>query len=118
MNFNNNIIEEYTYDDSVVDGVNVPPRIYRIITDVTAHGGTIEKGSKVIETAKRTGKSEIHAAEMNVEYGSIELDRSVVNKNQIREVLMAYKNAIYEDLYPEQEQIFDAIEDDFDESNL
>lgn len=53
--FNNNIIEQYTYDDSVVDGVNVPPRIYRIITDVTTHGGTIEKGSKVIETAKRTG---------------------------------------------------------------
>lgn len=107
--FNNNIIEQYTYDDSVVDGVNVPPRIYRIITDVTAHGGTIEKGSKVIETAKRTGKSEIHAAEMNVEYGSIELDRSVVNKNQIREVLMAYKNAIYEDLYPERDKKWEYI---------
>ena len=107
--FNNNIIEQYTYDDSVVDGVNVPPRIYRIITDVTAHGGTIEKGSKIIETAKRTGKSEIHAAEINVEYGSIELDRSVVNKNQIREVLMAYKNAIYEDLYPERDKRWEYI---------
>ena len=107
--FNNNIIEQYTYDDSVVDGVNVPPRIYRIITDVTAHGGTIEKGSKIIETAKRTGKSEIHAAEINVEYGSIELDRSVVNKNQIREVLMAYKNAIYEDLYPERDKKWEYI---------
>ena len=107
--FNNNIIEQYTYDDSVVDGVNVPPRIYRIITDVTAHGGTIEKGSKVIETAKRTGKSEIHAAEINVEYGSIELDRSVVNKNQIREVLQAYKNAIYEDLYPERDKRWEYI---------
>ena len=107
--FNNNIIEQYTYDDSVVDGVNVPPRIYRIITDVTAHGGTIEKGSKIIETAKRTGKSEIHAADINVEYGSIELDRSVVNKNQIREVLMAYKNAIYEDLYPERDKKWEYI---------
>ena len=27
--FNNNIIENYTYDDSVVDGVNVPARVYR-----------------------------------------------------------------------------------------
>lgn len=33
----------YTYDDSVVDGVNVPPRVYRIITDVTAHGALLKK---------------------------------------------------------------------------
>ena len=98
--FNNNIIEQYTYDDSVVDGVNVPPRIYRIITDITAHGGTIEQGSKIVETAKRSGKTESKVAEATIEYGSNELDRSVVNKNQIREVLLAYKKAIYEDLYP------------------
>ena len=107
--FNNNIIEQYTYDDSVVDGVNVPPRIYRIITDVTEHGGTIEKGSKVIETAKRSGKSETHNVQTTVEYGSIELDRSIVNKIQIREVLMAYKKAIYEDLYPEREKKWEYI---------
>ena len=39
----------YTYDDSVVDGVNVPPRVYRIITDVTAHGGIIVKESNRID---------------------------------------------------------------------
>lgn len=87
--FNKNVIEEYTYDDSVVDGVNVPPRVYRIITDITAHGGTIEKGTKITETSKRTGKSEIIDAGTSVEYGASELDRSVVNKKQIKEVLMA-----------------------------
>ena len=107
--FNNNIIEQYTYDDSVVDGVNVPPRIYRIITDITAHGGTIERGSKVGETAKRTGKFETYTVQTTVEYGSVELDRSVVNKNQIKEVLMAYKRAIYEDLYPEREKKWEYI---------
>lgn len=107
--FNNNIIENYKYEDSIVDGVNVPARIYRIITDVTAHGGTIEQGTKVVETAKRTGKSETHAAPITVEYGSSELDRSVVNKNQIREVLLAYKKAIYEDLYPERDKKWEYI---------
>ena len=107
--FNNNIIENYKYEDSIVDGVNVPSRIYRIITDVTAHGGTIEQGAKVVETAKRTGKSETHAAPITVEYGSSELDRSVVNKNQIREVLLAYKKAIYEDLYPERDKKWEYI---------
>lgn len=107
--FNNNIIENYKYEDSIVDGVNVPSRIYRIITDVTAHGETIEQGAKVVETAKRTGKSETHAAPITVEYGSSELDRSVVNKNQIREVLLAYKKAIYEDLYPERDKKWEFI---------
>lgn len=107
--FNKNVIEEYTYDDSVVDGVNVPPRIYRIITDVTAHGGTIEKGSKITETSKRTGKSETIDAGASVEYGAAELDRSVVNKKQIKEVLMAYKKVIYEDLYPSREQKWEYI---------
>lgn len=107
--FNKNVIEEYTYDDSVVDGVNVPPRIYRIITDVTAHGGTIVKGTKITETSKRTGKSETIDAGASVEYGAAELDRSVVNKKQIKEVLMAYKKSIYEDLYPSREQKWEYI---------
>ena len=107
--FNKNVIEEYTYDDSVVDGVNVPPRIYRIITDVTAHGGAIEKGTKITEKSKRTGKSETIDAGVSVEYGAAELDRSVVNKKQIKEVLMAYKKAIYEDLYPSREQKWESI---------
>ena len=33
--FNDNIIEEYTYEDSIVDGVNVPNRVYRIKTEQT-----------------------------------------------------------------------------------
>lgn len=107
--FNKNVIEEYTYDDSVVDGVNVPPRVYRIITDITAHGGTIENGAKITETSKRTGKSETIDAGSSVEYGASELDRSVVNKKQIKEVLMAYKKAIYEDLYPSRERKWEYI---------
>lgn len=107
--FNKNVIEEYTYDDSVVDGVNVPPRVYRIITDITAHGGTIENEAKITETSKRTGKSETIDAGSSVEYGASELDRSVVNKKQIKEVLMAYKKALYEDLYPSRERKWEYI---------
>jgi type I restriction enzyme R subunit len=107
--FNNNIIEQYTYDDSVVDGVNVPARVYRIITDVTAHGGTIDKQSKVVETARRTGETETYDAPKNVDYNPLELDRSVVNKDQIRKVLTAYRDAIYTDLYPEREKKWEYI---------
>ena len=107
--FNNNIIEKYTYDDSIVDGVNVPPRIYRIITDITSHGDTIDKGQKVVETSRKTGKATNRSIDDSVIYQPEALDRSIVNKNQIREVLMAYKKSIYEDLYPNREARWDSI---------
>ena len=102
--FNNNIVEEYTYDDSVVDGVNVPHRVYRIKTKVTEHGGAIKSGTKVKETSRRTGVETTYKAPERVDYDPQALDRSVVNPDQIREVLEAYKKSIYEELYPDREK--------------
>ncbi len=107
--FNNNIIEKYTYDDSIVDGVNVPPRIYRIITDITSHGDTIDKGQKVVETSRKTGKATNRETDASVIYQPEALDRSIVNKNQISEVLTAYKKSIYEDLYPSRDAKWESI---------
>lgn len=107
--FNSNIIEMYTYDDSVVDGVNVPARTYRIMTDVTEHGGTIEAGTEILETPRRTNEPVTYTVTQPIEYTPIQLDRSVINRDQIRKVLMAYKNAIYTELYPEREQKWEYI---------
>lgn len=104
--FNNNIIEEYTYDDSVVDGVNVPSRVYRIKTEITEHGGAIKAGTTVTETARRTGAETTYEAHHRVDYDPNALDRSVINPDQIREVLKAYKKSIYEELYPDREKIW------------
>ena len=102
--FNNNTIEKYTYDDSVVDGVNVPFRIYRIKTQITEHGGVLQKGSMVKEKSRKTGEETLYAMEDRVDYNSSLLDRSVINHEQIKEVLTAYKKVIYEDLYPDREK--------------
>ena len=107
--FNNNTIEKYTYEDSVVDGVNVPSRVYRIVTKVTEHGGAIKAGTKVTETARKTGKETAYTAGERVDYAPTALDRSVVNRDQIREVLAQYKKAIYEDLYPERERRWEYV---------
>ena len=108
--FNNNVIKRYTYDNSVVDGVNVPVRTYRIITDITAHGGTIEEGTEVVETPRRKGgKTTTYNVNQTIEYAPTQLDRSVINRDQIRKVLTAYKKAIYTELYPEREQKWEYI---------
>ena len=107
--FNNNIIEQYTYDDSVVDGVNVPARVYRIMTEATVHGGTIHEGEKVVELTRRTGEIEEHTAKQRVDYSPTQLDRSVINQNQIEAVLSTYRDSIYTDLYPYREEKWEYI---------
>lgn len=100
--FDSNVVENYTYDDSVIDGVNVPYRVYRIKTEVTEKGGSLDAGTTIIETSKRTGVESVVIAS-GEDYTGADLDRSVVNRDQIKKVLTAYKDSIYEDLYPERE---------------
>ena len=78
--FNNNVIETYTYDDSVVDGVNVPARVYRIETEITEEGGKIVGGTEVIDKARGKESTYTHVVKTNVKYEAIQLDRSVVNR--------------------------------------
>lgn len=107
--FNNNIIEQYTYDDSVVDGVNVPARVYRIMTEATVHGGTINEGEKVVELTRRTGELDEHTVSQRFDYSPKQLDRSVINQNQIESVLSTYRDAIYTDLYPYRDERWEYI---------
>lgn len=107
--FNKNIVEEYTYEDSVVDGVNVPARVYRIITDATVHGGTINQG-EIVTDVNRSGEIvDEYKAQQRIDYAPNQLDRSVINPNQIESVLKSYMESIYTDLYPEREENWNYI---------
>ena len=107
--FDNNLIEKYTYEDSVIDGVNVPYRIYDIETRVTAQGGQIEGGTSVVEVKRKTGETGTLTPGQTVVYTKGALDKTVINQNQIREVLTAYRDSIYTDLYPEREAKWEYI---------
>ena len=107
--FNNNVVEQYTYDDSVVDGVNVPFRIYRIKTEITEHGGAIKAHTMVREKSRKTGKVDFFLVDDRVDYNSSALDRSVVNPDQIRKVLEAYMNSVYSELYPDREKKWEYV---------
>lgn len=107
--FNKNIVEEYTYDDSVVDGVNVPARVYRIKTDITKHGGTIQNGDSIKEITKNRSSISSYVAEERVDYAATQLDHSVIVPNQIEKVLSAYRDAIYADLYPDRTEKWEFV---------
>lgn len=107
--FNNNIVEKYTYEDSVVDGVNVPARVYRIITNATVHGGTINQGETVTDVNRSGEMVDEYKAQQRTDYAPNQLDRSVINPNQIESVLKSYMESIYTDLYPEREDNWNYI---------
>lgn len=100
--FDNNVVEHYSYDDSVVDGVNVPKRIYRIATKKSIHGGVINEGDEITEKSRRTGESTTYESNKNIDYSPNTLDRSIVNVSQIETVLREYRNSIYTKMYPER----------------
>lgn len=100
--FNHNFVANYTFEDSVRDGVNVPPRVYRIKTKVSENGGTIEENEKVYKKSKFTGKTEIVKNSDEEQYTTTQLDRTVVNKTEIKKVVKAFKDSIYTSLYPDR----------------
>ena len=63
----------------------------------------------MVETSRKTGRETEYEVHHRVDYDPNALDRSVVNPDQIREVLTAYKKAIYEDLFPEREKKWEYI---------
>lgn len=107
--FNHNCVENYTLEKSIVDGVNVDCRIYRIKTEVSEYGGLIKEGERVLEYANYTGEQAQVLNDNPAPYASSDLNRSVINPEQIRTVLRAYKDAIYTDLYPERKSDDDAV---------
>ncbi len=107
--FNHNIIEKYTYEDSVIDGVNVPFRIYDIETKRSTQGGVIDKETSITEIIKKTKEENAFITNTNIVYSNKELDKTVIDRSQIRKVLSAYRDAIYTDLYPDREEKWEYI---------
>jgi type I restriction enzyme R subunit len=98
--FNQNLVMEYNHERAVADGVNVGYEVYRIRTEVTEHGGKVEKGFYVDRRSKETRKVRWERLDEDLAYAAKDLDRSVVVKSQIRTVLQAYKDALFTELFP------------------
>jgi type I restriction enzyme R subunit len=100
--FNKNTVVEYTLENSILDGVNVPQRVFRINTQVGSQGGTIGRGERVERVTLLNGSKQKKIQKEDQKYEKTELDRSVVNPAQIRLVVDSFKQAIYSSLYPER----------------
>ena len=97
--FNNNRIVNYTLEKSIVDGVNVDCRVYRIKTQATETGGAILEGEKFKEETRYTGEVKTVSSKETKTYTNKELNRSIINPAQIKLILSTYRDVVYEELF-------------------
>lgn len=107
--FNNNRVINYTLEKSIIDGVNVDYRIFRIKTKTTEEGGIIHKNEQYKEKANYTGICQNIKSDKETQYSEKELNRSVINEEEIRLVLETFKNCVYPDMFPEREPNMDYL---------
>lgn len=101
--FNNNVVVNYTLEQSILDGVNVGHRVYSIKTEATTNGGAIRKGDKLRKETRYTGTVEIIENKESSTYTWEELNRSIINPAQIKLVLETFRDSIYRDMFTERE---------------
>lgn len=97
--FNNNRIVNYTLEKSILDGVNVDCRIYRIKTQVTENGGAILEGERLKEETRYTGEVKTVNSKEAKTYTNKELNRSIINPAQIKLILSTYRDVVYTELF-------------------
>jgi type I restriction enzyme R subunit len=98
--FQQNLVSEYTFPQSVADKVNVDFEVYRIKTKISESGSTIEAGTVVPVLDKKTREQRLMQLDNEMAYSATDLDRSVVSKSQIRTVLETFRDRLYTEIFP------------------
>lgn len=103
--FNQNLVMEYPHERAVADGVNVGYEVYRIKTQITEQGSTIQAGFYIDKRNRQTRAVKWQQLDEDVSYAGKELDRSVVAVDQIRTVIRTFKERLFTEIFPNRTDI-------------
>jgi type I restriction enzyme R subunit len=98
--FRQNLVSDYTYPESVADGVNVDFDVYRIRTKISEQGSRIDAGTIVPKVDRRTRQQRLETLDEDLDYGVGQLDRSVTATDQIRTVLETFRDRLFTEIFP------------------
>ena len=99
--FNNNQVMTYTHARAVADRVNVGYHVYRIKTQITTKGTTIEAGEIIEKRDKMTRKKRQEILDEDHIFEASQLNRDVMFPDQIRLVVKTFKDKLPE-IFPER----------------
>ncbi len=103
--FDENVVAEYSYEQSVADGVNVGYDVFEIETEITQKGSRLKAREWVDHRDRLTRKKRWSQLDEETVYNGKELDRSVVNKSQIRKVIQEMKSAVETIIFPARREV-------------
>ena len=103
--FNQNLVQEYTHEQAVADAVNVDFDVYRIRTEITEKGGTIDAGLVTSFRDRATRQMRWETVDDDILYGAPELDRAVVAKDQIRTVIRTFRDKLFTEIFPGRREV-------------
>ena len=92
--FNENVVSEYPYEKSIIDGVNVPYDVFTIETEITKQGAELKAMQSIERREKLSRRKRYEILEDDLLYTSSNLDKDVVNPSQIRHIIRAFKEAL------------------------
>jgi type I restriction enzyme R subunit len=98
--FNKNLVMEYSRQRAVADGVNVDGEVYRIRTQVTEGGSTVEAGYWIARRNQQSRQERWEELDEELTYSAKELDRSVVTVDQIRTVIRTFRDRLFTEIMP------------------
>ena len=98
--FDQNLISEYTYEQSVIDGVNVPFDVYQIRTEMTEKGGVIDAKTVVPVRDRKTRAQRYEELDEDYVYTGNALGRDVIAEDQIRTVLTTFRDRLFTEIFP------------------
>jgi type I restriction enzyme R subunit len=99
--FNQNVVSEYSHEMAVADGVNVGYDVYLIDTKITRQGATLWKGAYVEHRERLSRKKRFELQDEDETYSAQQLDKDIVNPNQIRLVIRTFKEHLPE-MFPDR----------------
>ena len=89
--FDQNLVSEYSHEMAVADGVNVGFEVFIIDTKITQQGATLWKGEYIEHRERLSRRKRMELQDDDENYTKQQLDKEVVNPNQIRTIIRAFK---------------------------
>jgi type I restriction enzyme R subunit len=102
--FKKNVVSEYGHERAVADGVNVGNEVYVIETEVTKGGAVIKAEQQIEKRERLTRRKRWERQDGDEQYSATQLDRDVVNPDQIRTVIRTFRDKLPE-IFPGRDEV-------------
>ena len=92
--FDQNLVMEYGHQRAVADRVNVDFDVFRIRTEISETGGTVDAGMVTEFRDRETREQRFDRMDDDLDYDTADLDRRVVAPDQIRTVIATLRDSM------------------------